>query len=67
MCPLAQLRWFPLPRLIAGGALRHFLGGIHEAFPATAGGPAALGLMASGANAAELNINGVSEYACRIR
>ena len=25
--------------------------------------PAALGLMASGANAAELNINGVSEYA----
>ena len=25
--------------------------------------PAALGLMATGANAAELNINGVSEYA----
>ncbi len=36
---------------------------LHEAFPATAGGSAALGLLASGANAAELNINGVSDYA----
>ena len=35
----------------------------NEAFPATAGGSAALGLLATGANAAELNINGVSDYA----
>ena len=44
----------------------HFSLGVrtqNEAFPATAVGSAALGLLATGANAAELNINGVFDYA----
>ena len=35
----------------------------HDACSATAGGPVALGLIATGGHASEMNINGVSDYA----
>ena len=54
---VAFIRWHVLPALFS------WCEEFNEAFPATAGGSCRLGLLATGVNAAELNINGVSDYA----